>query len=221
MFFFNDTASTGIYTLSLHDAPSDLGKFTLSDIKEAPRGAAQVEVQMDVDENGILSVKATDLDGGSSESIEITNDNNRLTQEEIDRMVEEAKEFEEADRIQKEKTQGKVAFDQIAYDYKTKVNSEEYKKVMSEEDQKTVSDAVADALKWGDDTTDASKEEYDAKLKELQAACSEIMDKAKAAVDGAAKSSGSDDEEATPDAETADEAPAEGDKAAEEEDDEF
>jgi heat shock protein 5 len=164
-----------------------LGKFTLSGIKKAPRGVPQVEVQMDVDENGILSVKATDLDSGSSEAIEITNDKNRLTQEEIDRMVEEAKEFEEADRNLKDKTQAKVSFEQVAYDWKTKVNSEEYKKVMSAEDQKTVSDAVAEAIKWSDDTPDAAKGEYEAKLKELQAVASEIMEKAKTAVDGSAK----------------------------------
>lgn len=195
----------------------NLGKFTLSGIKKAPRGVPQVEVQMDVDEHGILSVKATDLDGGSSEAIEITNDKNRLTAEEIERMVEEAKEFEEADRVHKEKTQSKVAFEQVTYDFKTKVNSDEYKKVMSEEDQKTVSDAVAEAIKWGDETPDATKEEYDAKLKEVQGAVSEIMEKAKAAVDGSAKTDDADSETEAPEVEE----PAAESEDLKEDDDEF
>jgi heat shock protein 5 len=65
-----------------------LGKFTLTGIKKAPRGVPQVEVQMDVDENGILHVKSTDLDGGATESAEIANDKSKLTKEEIERMVE-------------------------------------------------------------------------------------------------------------------------------------
>lgn len=202
----------------------NLGKFTLSGIKKAPRGAAQVEVQMDVDENGILAVKATDLDGGSSEAIEISNDQNRLTQEEIDRMVEEAQEFEESDRLLKEKTQGKVGFEQVSYDYKTKVASDEYKKVLSEEEQKTVGDAVAEAIKWGDENTDATKEEYEAKLKELQGVAQEIMEKAKKEVDAATKDSEGDSEDADEDiaSEGESDTPVESDDAkADDEDDEF
>lgn len=159
-----------------------LGKFTLSGIKKAPRGAAQVEVQMDVDENGILQVKATDLDGGATQSIEITNDKTRLTQDEIDRMVAEAQEFEDQDKKVKERTQVKVALEQASYDAKTKVASDDYKTAMSEEDRKTVEEAAADAIKWLDDNSDASKEELEAKLQEFNGRANKIMEDAKKAV---------------------------------------
>lgn len=162
-----------------------LGKFTLQDIKKAPRGAAQVEVQMDVDENGILHVKATDLDGGSSESIEIANDKGKLTQEEIDRMVEEAQQFEEADKLTREKAQAKVQLEQTAYEYRSKAQSEDYKKVLSEEEVQVVEDASSEGIKWMDDNADATAEEINAKLADIKGRAQEIVDKAKAAVDAA------------------------------------
>jgi len=164
-----------------------LGKFTLQGIKKAPRGGPQVEVQMDVDENGILQVKATDLDGGATESVEIAQDKSRLTKEEIDRMVAEAQKFEEQDKTLREKTQSKVQFEQAAYDARNKAKSDDYKAVMSEEDQKIVEDAAADAIKWLDDNTDASKEELDAQAQELQGKVKEILERAKTQVDAAAK----------------------------------
>jgi len=197
-----------------------LGKFTLSGIKKAPRGVPQVEVQMDVDLDGILQVKATDLDGGASESVEIAQDKSRLTKDEIDRMVEEAQKFEEQDKTLREKTQSKVQFEQLAYDARNKAKSDDYKKVMSEEDQKIVEDAAAEAIKWLDDNTDASKEELDAKTQELSAKVKELLDKAKVQVDAAAK-------DAPPAAEeepaAKEEEPADGAKGAEggDEDDEF
>lgn len=162
-----------------------LGKFTLQDIKKAPRGAPQVEVQMDVDENGILHVKATDLDGGSSESIEIANDKGKLTQEEIDRMVEEAQQFEEADKVTREKAQAKVQLEQTAYDYRSKAQSDGYKNALSEEDLKTVEDAAAEGIKWMDDNSDATAEEINAKLSDIKGRAQEIIDKVKKTVEDA------------------------------------
>lgn len=192
-----------------------LGKFTLTGIKKAPRGVPQVEVQMDVDENGILHVKATDLDGGASESIEIANDKNKLTQEEIDRMVEEAKQFEELDKTTREKAQAKVNLEQTAYDYRSKVQSEEYKKVMSEEDVKVVEDAASEGIKWMDDNADATAEEITAKLNDIKGVAQELVDKAKAKVDADKPT----ESEPTP----ADDAPANDGQAEapEQEDDEF
>lgn len=75
-----------------------LGQFELKGVKVAPRGVPQIEVQIDVDENGILQVKAKDQDTGATGDVEIKNDKSRLTQEEIDRMVEEAKQYERTTR---------------------------------------------------------------------------------------------------------------------------
>lgn len=80
-----------------------LGKFELTGIPPAPRGVPQIEVAFELDANGILKVSAADKGTGKSESITIKNDKGRLSQEEIDRMVEEAEKFAEEDKLQKEK----------------------------------------------------------------------------------------------------------------------
>jgi heat shock protein 5 len=196
-----------------------LGKFTLAGIKKAPRGQAQVEVQMDVDENGILHVKATDLDGGSSESVEIQNDKNRLTQDEIERMVEEAAQMEEQDKATRERVQARVQLEQVAYDARTKARSDEYKAVMSEEDQTTVDEAASEVITWLDDNSEAGKEELEAKLQELQGRVRERLDAAKAKV---AEGPKKDDEVAADSGAAAEEEPAEENVATEDdEEDDF
>merc|ERR1711959_539845 len=80
-----------------------LGKFDLQNIPPAPRGVPQIEVTFEIDVNGILRVSAEDKGTGSKESITITNDQNRLTPEDIERMVQEAERFAEEDKAMAEK----------------------------------------------------------------------------------------------------------------------
>lgn len=81
----------------------ELRRFDLSGIPPTPRGFPQIEVTFEDDANGILHVKAEDKAAKKSESITITNDKGHLSQDEIDRMVKEAKEFAEEDKKVKEK----------------------------------------------------------------------------------------------------------------------
>ena len=68
-----------------------LGKFDLTNIPPAPRGVPQIEVTFEIDANGILVVSAEDKGTGSKEKITITNDQNRLTPEDIEKMINDAK----------------------------------------------------------------------------------------------------------------------------------
>merc|ERR1711865_634349 len=88
-----------------------LGKFELTGIPPAPRGQPQIEVTFEVDANGILNVAAEDKGTGKSEKITITQEKGRLSQEDIDRMVQEAEEFAEDDKKVKERIDAKNAFD--------------------------------------------------------------------------------------------------------------
>ncbi|KAJ7824270.1 Hsp70 protein-domain-containing protein [Mycena olivaceomarginata] len=72
-----------------------LGKFELSGILRAPRGVPQIEVTFDIDANGILGVSAYDKMTGTSNSITINTDKGRLSKEEINHLVEEAKKYKE------------------------------------------------------------------------------------------------------------------------------
>lgn len=64
-----------------------LGKFDLTGIPPAPRGMPQIEVTFEIDANGILQVSAEDKGTGNKEKITITNDQNRLSPEDIERMI--------------------------------------------------------------------------------------------------------------------------------------
>jgi heat shock protein 5 len=75
-----------------------LGKFELTGIPPAPRGTPQIEVTFEIDASGILSVRAIDKASDKAEQITISTEKGRLSEEEIQRLVTEAAEFEEEDK---------------------------------------------------------------------------------------------------------------------------
>ena len=97
----------------VHDNKS-LGSFALDGIPPAPRGVPQIEVTFDIDANGIVSVKAKDLGTNKEQAITITGGSG-LSESEIERMVNEAKENEEADRKRKELIDLKNESDTMIY----------------------------------------------------------------------------------------------------------
>jgi heat shock protein 5 len=147
----------------------ELGRFELNGIPAAPRGQPQIDVTFEIDANGILNVKAEDKASGASEKITITNDKGRLTQEEIERMVEEAEEFAEEDKIQKEKIEARNGLEHAAYGLKNQLADEENEDALSEEDRETLETAVNDLIDWLDGNQDAEKEEYEEKKEEFMA----------------------------------------------------
>jgi molecular chaperone DnaK len=78
-----------------------LGRFQLSGIPPAPRGIPQIEVTFDIDANGIIHVSAKDLGSGNEQAITIKGDR-KLSDDEIKRMVNDSKAFEEEDRQKRE-----------------------------------------------------------------------------------------------------------------------
>jgi heat shock protein 5 len=117
-----------------------LGKFELTGIPPSPRGVPQIEVSFDLDANGILKVSASDKGTGKAESITITNDKGRLTQEEIDRMVAEAEEFAEEDKAARGKIEARNALENYAFSLKNQANDEEgLGGKLDEDDKDTVS----------------------------------------------------------------------------------
>jgi endoplasmic reticulum chaperone BiP len=102
-----------------------LGKFELTGIPPAPRGVPQIEVSFELDANGILKVTAGDKGTGKSESITITNDKGRLSQEEIDRMVQEAEKYADEDKATKERIEARNGLENYAFSLKNQVNDEE------------------------------------------------------------------------------------------------
>lgn len=135
-----------------------LGTFQLNDIPPMPRGQPQIEVSFDVDSNGILTVSATEKSSGKSTNIKITNDKGRLSQEEIDRMVEEAEKYKEQDEEIRLKIDAKNNLDGFLFQIKNSMKD------------KTISTNLQDKMDDAQsllDKSNASKEEYEAMKNEL------------------------------------------------------
>merc|ERR1711998_113164 len=154
-----------------------LGKFELSNLPPAPRGVPQIEVTFEIDANGILQVSAEDKGTGKAEKITITNDKGRLSQEEIDRMVQEAKEFEEEDKKVKEKIDAKNGLESYLYNLKNTLDDDEkgLADKLSEEDKEELSGVIDEALDWLDENPEAEAEEYTDKQKEVEQVANPIM----------------------------------------------
>jgi len=175
-----------------------LGKFELSNLPPAPRGVPQIEVTFEIDANGILQVSAEDKGTGKAEKITITNDKGRLSQEEIDRMVQEAKEYEEEDKKVKEKIDAKNSLESYIYNIKNTINDEDkIKDKLSDDDKETLEEVVKTTTEWIDENSQAGKEEFDEKQKEVEKTVNPIMSKlyaAGGAGGGGGESSGEDEE---------------------------
>ena len=146
-----------------------LGKFELTGIPPAPRGVPQIEVSFDLDANGILKVHANDKGTGKGESITITNDKGRLSQEEIDRMVEEAEEFAEADKEIKGKIEARNGLENYAYSLKNQVNDEKgLGGNIDDDDKQTILDAVKEVTEWLEENgASASQEDFEEQKEQL------------------------------------------------------
>merc|ERR1740138_215744 len=156
-----------------------LGKFELNGIPPAPRGVPQIEVSFEIDANGILNVGAEDKGTGKNEKITITNDKGRLSQDEIERMVQEAEEFQEEDKKVREKIEARNQLENYVYSMKNQLSDSEkgVADKISDDDKETIEKALGEANEWLDDNQEAEKDDFEEKLKEVQDVCSPIISK--------------------------------------------
>jgi len=153
-----------------------LGSFDLTGIPPAPRGTPQIEVTFEMNSDGIMNVKAADKGTNKENSITITNDQNRLTPEDIEKMIKEAEEFAEEDKLVKEKTEARHGLESYAYSLKTQLNDkEQLGGKISEEDKEKIMTVVEEKLEWLKDHEEASKEEFDAEKKAIEEVANPII----------------------------------------------
>ncbi|XP_034706020.1 heat shock 70 kDa protein BIP1-like [Vitis riparia] len=173
----------------------ELGRFELSGIPPAPRGVPQIEVTFEVDANGILHVRAEDKAAKKSQSITITNDKGRLSQEEIDRMVKEAEEFAEEDRQVKERIDARNKLETYLYSMRATINDrDKLADKIDSEDKEKIEAALKEALDWLDDNQNADKDEYNEKLREVEAVCNPVIKQVYEKSGGASSSSDGEEE---------------------------
>lgn len=171
------------YGLSLGERPLTkdnhlLGTFDLTGIPPAPRGVPQIEVTFEIDVNGILRVTAEDKGTGNKNKITITNDQNRLTPEDIERMVNDAERFADEDKKLKERIDARNELESYAYSLKNQIgDKEKLGGKLSDEDKETIEKAVEEKIEWMESHQDAELEDFAAKKKELEEIVQPIISK--------------------------------------------
>jgi len=152
-----------------------LGKFELTGIPPAPRGVPQIEVTFDVDANGIINVSAVEKGTGKTNKIVITNDKGRLSKEEIERMLAEAEKYKEEDAAEASRIAAKNGLESYAYSLRNTMNEPSAKEKLDAADTETLKKAVDECVEWLDSNTTATKEEFEARQKELEGVANPIM----------------------------------------------
>ena len=137
-----------------------LGIFSLDGIMPAPRGVPQIEVSFSLDANSILTVSATDKATGKEQHITIEN-NNSLSQEEIERIKQEAKEHEVEDKKIKEQAEKQNRCESLIY--QTENSMKEYESKLSQEDKDFFNEKVEELnnMKKNSDYNNLSNVEND------------------------------------------------------------
>jgi len=141
-----------------------LGQFRLEGLPPAQRGTPQVEVTFNIDANGIVHVSAKDKATGKEQTITISNSSG-LKEDEIDRMVKEAKEHESDDKKRKDSIEKKNRLEQTIFEIEK--NLREHKDKLSAEEIQTSEQAVEKAK--------AALKEHENNAEELEKATNELM----------------------------------------------
>ncbi len=147
-----------------------LGRFELTGIPPAPRGIPQIEVSFDIDANGILNVSAKDLGTGKEQSIKITA-SKKLSEEEIDKMVNEAKKFSEEDKKRKEEVELRNQAETLIYT--TEKSVKDYGGKIPETDRKNIQEKIVQLKK---NLESKDKEKIKKSIDELSAASHKLAE---------------------------------------------
>merc|ERR1719161_1504466 len=127
-----------------------LGKFNLDGIPPMPRGQPQIEVTFDIDANGILNVSAVEKSTGKEQKITIKNDKNRVSAEEIERLVQEAERYKSEDDANRARVEAKNALENYCFSMKNTMSDEKLASKLSDDDKLTVNSKINEAIQWLD-----------------------------------------------------------------------
>jgi L1 cell adhesion molecule like protein len=141
-----------------------LGNFDLKGIPPAPRGVPQIKVAYDIDANGILTVSAS-VGDGPGESLTINRDKGRLSDEDIQRMVDEAEQFKEQDEALRKVVDAKNSCENTLYSAKNSLDDETDKN-LSDSVKTSIRDRIDSDIAWLESQSNSTTvEEYEERTK--------------------------------------------------------
>ncbi|GKC54418.1 putative heat shock protein 70 family protein [Tanacetum coccineum] len=136
-----------------------LGQFSINGIPPAPRGGSRIENTYEVDIDGILTVTSKLLSTGKTERLVITNENGRLSKQQIDNMVNDAIKYKLEDQKFKKKVVAHNDFEDYIYKMKNMIKEYGIKKNVHPKSLKKMEKAIVDSTEWLQDNKDASVDE--------------------------------------------------------------
>ena len=155
----------------------ELGKFNLEGIPPMPRGVPQIEVTFNLDTNSILNVSAKEKGTGKEANIVIEN-KGKLSETEIQRMVEESEKFKDEDMKNQKRVTTKNQLESYLYNMKNTLGEEKVKSKLSEDDVKLANTTIDNCLEWFDTNGESSTlEELESKKKEVEGKLMPLMTK--------------------------------------------
>jgi heat shock protein 1/8 len=143
-----------------------LGTFELTGIPKAIRGVPKIEVTFKIDANGILNVTAFEKDSQICQEVTITRDSGRLSEDEIQQMIEDAEKFKAVDELKKETIESKNAFEKYLYTSQNTINDTEYQDALTVDERSYANQLILNTFDWlqaldpnTDEPIERSKEE--------------------------------------------------------------
>ncbi|XP_069981360.1 endoplasmic reticulum chaperone BiP [Penaeus vannamei] len=151
-----------------------LGEFTLR-LQPAPRGVPQIEVTFEVNTDGLLRISALDTGTGRREELTITNDDKRLSKEDIERMVRTSQDLVDEDTKLHDWLNSRNNFEFYAYQVKGRIFKEGA--ALFEDEKNAAERAIEEKLRWLQDHPDAAIDEVLTQRKELEKVVEPIVAK--------------------------------------------
>ena len=157
---------------------NSLGQFDLTGIPPAPRDTAKIEVTFDIDANGILMVSAEDKATGRRNNITISNDQGRLSKDEVERMLAEAEKFKGEDDAHRIRVEAKNGLEAYVFNLRNTFGEGDLVDRFDTADRLKINNTIDEAINWMDSSFDVQeKSAYEAKQKEIEGVINPIMAK--------------------------------------------
>ena len=145
-----------------------LGTFNLEGVPPAPRGVPQIEVTFDIDSNGILNVTAMDKSSNKTKNITITNNRGRFSEEQIKKMIEEAKQMEEEDNKKKAAIDSKNDLENYVHSVKQSLTDPATEQKIDADSKAKVQSMCSELITYVETHPHEEKDTYEAKRTDLE-----------------------------------------------------
>lgn len=145
-----------------------LGQFDLVDLAPAAKGIPQIEVIFDIDDNGILTVMATDINSSSHNQIKIIKDKGLLNDKDITQLIIEAEKYRQDDLLMKTLAELRNKAESLIYQTKNYLMDKQFEEEISSEETNGLVATMNTLRKWLDEHQNPTLSEYEENINHLE-----------------------------------------------------